>query len=86
MVERWNEGIVKIDGVNFMVMEDVIFVVASIPIMGKKLYIDRKILGQAVVEFTKDLEEKKALVKKGTYYLLSTIKPLWRFVIRVIIK
>lgn len=86
MVKSWNEGIDKIDGVDFMVMEDVISAVTSIPIMGKKFYRDRKISGQAVVEFTKDLEEKKALLKKGTYYLSSTIKPLWRFVLRVIIK
>lgn len=86
MVKSWNEEIVKIDGVDFMVMEDVISAMTGIPIMGKKFYRDRKIYGQAMVEFTKDLEEKKALVKKGTYYLSSSIKPLWRFVLRVIIK
>lgn len=86
MVKRWNEGIFKIDGVDFMMMEDFISVVTDIPIMGKKFYRNINILGLVVGEFTKDLEEKKALVKKGTYYLLSSIKKLWRLVLWVIIK
>ena len=56
MVKSWNEGIVKIDGVEFTMTEDVISVVTRIPIMGKKFYKDQKISGQAVVEFTKDQE------------------------------
>ena len=81
MVKSYNEGILKIDRVDFMVTEDVISMVTGIPIMGNKFYRDRKIFGQEVVEFTKDLKEKKDLVKRGTYYLLSTINPLWRFVL-----
>ena len=61
MVKSWNEGIVKIDGVDFTVIEDVISAITGIPIMGKKFYRDRKIAGQAVVEFTKDQEEKKGV-------------------------
>ena len=34
----------------------------------------------------KNHEEKEALVKRGTHFLLSSIKPLWRFVLRAIIK
>lgn len=58
----------------------------GIPIIGKKFYRDRMNSGQAVIELMKDVEEKRALVKKSTYYLPSSIKLLWRFVLRVIIK
>ena len=43
MVKSWNEGIVKIDGVDFMMTKDVIYIVTSIPILGKKFYRDKKI-------------------------------------------
>ena len=36
MVKSWNEGIVKIDGVDFIVMEDVISTITGIPILGNK--------------------------------------------------
>ena len=60
--------------------------VTSIPIVGKKFYRNWKISGQVLVEFTKNQEEKKVLVKRGTHYLLSSIKPLWRFMLHAIIK
>ena len=50
-----------------MVMEEVISTLTGIPIIGKKFYRDRQIFGKVVIEFTKDVEEKKALVKKSTY-------------------
>ena len=76
MVKRWNEEIVKIDGVDFIVIEDFISIITCIPILEKKFYKDRKIWGQAELEFTKDQEGKKRLVKRGTHYLLSSIKLL----------
>ena len=45
MVKSWNEGIIKIDGADFMVTKEVISMVNSIPIIGKKFYRDRNILG-----------------------------------------
>ena len=85
MVKRWNEGIVKINGADFTMMEEVIYMVTTIPIIGKKLYKDGKISRYVAIEFVKDVEEMKALAKKGTYDLPSSIKPLWRFLLRIII-
>ena len=45
MVKSWNEGIVKIYGMDFMVEEDVISTMTNIPIMGSKFYRDKRILG-----------------------------------------
>ena len=67
MVKCWNKGIVKIDGVDFMVTKEVIFEVMGIHIIGQKFHRYSWISRQAVIKFTKDVEEKKALVKKSTY-------------------
>ena len=77
---------VKIEGVEFSITEEIISQVTSIPIIGKKFYRDRKVSRHVVVEFTKNQEEKVMLVKRGTHYLSSFIKPLWRFMLHAIIK
>ena len=45
MVKSWNKGQVKIDTVDFMVMEEVISTMTGITIIGEKFYRDRKISG-----------------------------------------
>ena len=86
MVKKWNEGTVETDGVDFTIIEEIISHVTGISIAGTNFYRDRKISGQAVMEFTKNLEEKKRLAKHGTHYLPRSIKPIWRFVLTAIIK
>ena len=49
---------VKIDAVEFSITEEIISHIIGIPIIGKKFYGDQKVSGQAVMEFTKNQEEK----------------------------
>ena len=56
MVKSPNEGIVKTDGVDFTVMEEIICTIMGISMIGKTFYRDRHISRQVVIEFTKDKE------------------------------
>ena len=39
-IKNWNEGMVKIDGVEFSIMEEIISQITGIPIIGNKFYRD----------------------------------------------
>ena len=53
----------------------------EIPNKGMNFYKDKKLLANAVKDFTKDAAERKKFVKVETYYEMDSIKKLWRYVL-----
>ena len=58
----------------------------EIPLEGINFFKDKKMSVNVVKDFVKDEDERKKLVKAETYYEMESIKKLWRYVLRVIIK
>lgn len=86
MIGSWKDGRVKVNGVSFMITEEVISTVAKILIQGFKFFRDKKLSANAVQDFVKDEKELKALKKIDMYYVPKTMKKLWRYVVRVVIE
>lgn len=84
MVNTWKDGRVNIDRVSYPVDVGVIAHVTEIPDEGLKFYRD-KVSVNAVKDFTKNIDEKKELVKMETYFEMEAIKKLQRYVLRAII-
>ena len=60
---------------------DVIALIKKILNEGINFYRDKKLLENTVKDFTKDVVERKKLVKVETYYEMDSIKKLWRYVL-----
>ena len=86
MVESWKDGRVKVNGVYFRIMEEVIAIVTEIPTEGFKFFRDKKLSANAVREFVESEKELKALWKIDTYYVPDSIKKRWRYVLRAVIE
>ena len=63
MVNLWKDGKVKVNGVSFLVTEEVVAIVSKILTKGFKFFKDKKLLTSVVKDFVKSLEEKNDLVK-----------------------
>lgn len=66
MVEKWNNGEVKIDGFTHEINEDLILEVTKIPHDGINFFKDKKMSDNAVSKFFKDDAERKKLIKVDT--------------------
>lgn len=86
MVNSWNNGKVKVNGVYFQITEDVVAEVTGIPMEGHKFFRDKKMSSNAIKDFVKNTEELNKLGKKETFFVTDTIKKLWRYVLYAVIE
>ncbi len=86
MVGSWKDDRVKLNGVSFMIIEEVILTVSKILIKDFNFFRDKKLSANTVQDFVKDMEELKALKKIKMYYVPNTMKKLWMYVLRAVIK
>ena len=61
MVESWKDDRVKVNGVFFFIMEEVIASITEIPIEGFKFFRDNKLLANVVRDFVESEKELKEL-------------------------
>ncbi len=85
MVNSWNNGKVKVNGVSFQITKEVVAEVTGIPMEGSKFYRDKKLSSNAVKEFVKNSVEMNKLEKKESFYVTETIKKIWRYVLYALI-
>lgn len=76
MVNSWNNGKVKVNGVSFQITEEVVAEVMGIPMEGHKFYRDKKFSSNTIKDFVKNTEELNKLVKKEIFFMTETIKKL----------
>ena len=86
MVNSWNNGRVKVNGVSFQITEEVVAEVTGIPMEGFKFYRDKKLSSNAIKDFVKNSKELNKLIKKESFFVTETIKNLWRYVLYGIIE
>lgn len=86
MVNSWNNGKVKVNGVSFQITEEVVAEVTGIPMEGFKFYRDKKLSSNAIKDLMKNSAEMNMLVKKESFFVMEMIKKLWRFVHYAIIE
>ena len=85
MVNSWNKGKVKVNGVYFQITEEVVAEVTGMPMEGHKFFRDKKLSSNAIKDFVKNTKELNKLVKKESFFVTETIKKLWRYVLYSII-
>ena len=76
MVNSWNKGKVKVNGVYFQITEEVVAEVTGILMEGHKFFRDKKMSSNAIKDFVKNAKELNKLVKKETFFITKTIKKL----------
>ena len=81
MVNSWKDGKVKVNGVSFQVIEEVVATISRISLEGFKFFRDKKLSMNALKDFVKTSKDKNDLVKCETYYEFESIKKLWRYVL-----
>jgi hypothetical protein len=86
MVNSWKDGKVKVNGVLFQIIEEVVVEVTGIPMEGFKFYRDKELSSNAVKDFVKKSVEMNKLRKIKTLYVTDSIKKLWRYVLHTIIE
>jgi hypothetical protein len=86
MVETWNKGKVKIDGVSHKITKGLIAKVAKIPQDDISFFNNKKMSANIVSRFVKDEAERNNIIKVDTYYEMDSIKKLWRYVLRILIE
>jgi len=86
IVKSWKDGSFRVNGVSFLITEEVISTIIEILIEGFKFFRDKKLSANVVRDFVKDAKELKALKNIDTFYIPNTIKKLWRYVLRALIK
>lgn len=86
MVDTWSNGKFKIDGVTHQIIEGLIAEVIEIPLVSTNFSKDKKMSANVVSNFVKDEKEMNKIVIVGTYYIMESIKKLWRYVLRIIIE
>lgn len=81
MVNSWKDRRVKVNGVAFQIIEEVISLMSKILTEGFKFYRDKKLSVDAIKDFAKKMEERNGLVKCEKYYEMDSIEKLWRYVL-----
>ena len=86
MINSWKAGRVKVDGVSYQVLVDLIAQITKIPNMGFNFYREKKLSATTIKDFIKGNEEMKHLVKAETYYEMDSIKKFWQSILKAIIE
>ena len=76
MVNSWKDGKVKVNGVTFMITEEVVATISKISMEGFKFFRDKKLSTNVVKDFVKSLEEMNDLVKCEMFYEMDSIKKI----------
>ena len=76
MVNSWKDGKVKVNGVTFMITEEVVTIVTKILMEGFKKIRDKKLSTNAVKDFMKSTEKFNDLVKSEMFYEIESVKKL----------
>ena len=74
MVNSWKDGKVKVNGVSFVITEEVVMTIIEILIEGFKFFRDKKLSTNVVKDFVKSTKELNDLVKSETFYKMDSIK------------
>ncbi len=80
MVNSWKDGRVKVNGINFLITEEVISAITNILMVGFKFFREKKLSASLVKDFVDNSKELNALKKSDMFYDLDSIMKIWRYV------
>ena len=86
MVSSWKDSRVKVNGVSFLIIEEVVLTVTEIPVEGFKFFRDKELSSNVVKDFVKNTKKLNVLKKSETFYEMEFIKKLWRHVLHTVIE